>query len=145
VRSMWKRKWIIAPIAVAIILAIGAVGAVALAAPGDENPPASAQLTATTAIQSTTAAQSTTDTQQKQALKEQRKAKAQERLARQKERWAQARAKMTPEDQAAFDKLLPTITDQRAAVEKAREDLKGTLKQMKDLVRKYQPKTTPST
>ena len=144
-RSMWKRKWIIAPIAVAIILAIGAVGAVALAAPGDENPPASAQVTATTATQSTAGAQSTTDPQQKQALKEQRKARMQHRLERQKERWAQARAKMTPEDQAAFDKLLPTITDQRAALQKAREDLKGTLKQMKDLVRKYQPKTTPST
>ena len=144
-RSIWKRKWIIAPIAVVIILAIGAVGAVALAAPGDENPPASAQLTATTAIQSTAGAQSTTDPQQRQALREQRKAKAQERLARQKARWAQARAKMTPEDQAAFDKLLPTIADQRAALQQAREDLKGTLKQMRDLVRKYKPQTTPST
>ena len=144
-RSTWKRKWIIAPIAVAIILAIGAVGAVALAGPGDENLPASAQVTATTGIQSTTGLQSTTDPQQRQALREQRKARMQDRLARQKERWAQARAKMTPEDQAAFDKLLPTIADQRAALQQAREDLKGTLKQMRDLVRKYKPQTTPST
>lgn len=139
-RSIGKRKWIIAPIAVVIILAIGAVGAVALAGPGDENAPAPAQVTATTGIQSPT------DARPAQALREARRARLQDRLERMKERWAQSREKMTPEDQAVYDRLFQAAKDQRAELQKARQDLKGALKQMRGLVQKYRPQnTTPTT
>jgi hypothetical protein len=149
-RSIWKRKWIIAPVAVAIILAIGAVGAVALAGPGDQNATVSGQtLTNATGIAPTVATvgvQSTGSTLPGQALREARRARLQQRLEQLKQRWTQARAKMTPADQAAFDQLTQTAKDQRTALQKARADLKSTLKQMRGLVQKYRPQsTTPTT
>ena len=137
-RSIWKRKWIVMPVAVAIILAAGAVGAVALAGPGgSESTAVPVQLvTATTA-------QTTGDTAAAAQALGQRRAKLQERLEKLKERWAQARAKMTPQDQTAFDQLLGKAKDQREALKQARQDLGGTLKQMRALVQKYRP--TPTT
>ena len=75
-RSIWKRKWIVMPVAVAIILAAGAVGAVALADPGGSDSTAvPAQLvTATTA-------QATGDTAPVAKALAQRRAKVQEQLA----------------------------------------------------------------
>lgn len=143
-KSIWKRKWVIVPIAVAIVLGIGAVGAVALAGPGDQNVTPSGQasaqlLTASTSVQSPGASLP------RQALKEQRKALLQQRLERMKQRWAQVREKMTPEDQATYDRLTQTAKDQRAALQKARQDLKGTLQQMRRLAQKYRPQGTPPT
>jgi hypothetical protein len=136
-KSIWKRKWVVIPVAVAIILAAGAVGAVALADPGsNDSTAASAQLvTATTA-------QATSDTAVATQALAQRRAKVQERLEQLKKRWAEARAKMTPADQAAFDQLREKAKDQRQALRQARQDLGGTLKQMRALVQKYRPTTT---
>jgi hypothetical protein len=136
-KSIWKRKWVVIPVAVAIILAAGAVGAVALADPGsNDSTAASAQLVTATTAQTTSDAAVAT-----QALA-QRRAKVQERLEQLRKRWAEARAKMTPADQAAFDQLREKAKDQRQTLRQARQDLGGTLKQMRALVQKYRPATT---
>jgi flagellar motility protein MotE (MotC chaperone) len=143
-RSIWKRKWVVVPMAVAIVLAIGAVGAVALAGPGDQDGTTSSQASAQLQT-ATTSAPSPGATLQRKALKEQRKALQQQRLERSKQRWTQTRAKMTPADQATYDRLTQAAKDQQAALQKARQDLKDTLKQMRDLVQKYRPQSTTST
>jgi hypothetical protein len=151
---IWKHKWIVMPIAVAIILAAGAVGAVALADPGGTDAtavgaqPSTATLvvavgdTTTTALASDDAALQ--DTQLVNALA-QGKAKLQQRLEQLKKRWAAARAKMSPEDQASFDQLLQKAKDQRQALRDARKNLLQTLKDMRSLVQKYKPATTATT
>ena len=135
-RSIWKHKWIVIPVAVAIVLAVGTIGAVALADPGSGDSTASpAQLvTATTAQTGGTA-------QTLQALG-QRRATLQARLEQLKKRWTEARAKMSPTDQAAFDQLLQTAKGQQGTLRQARQDLIGTLKQMQALVQKYRATTT---
>jgi hypothetical protein len=136
-RSIWKPRWVVIPMAVAIILAAGAVGAVALAGPGSNDSTAvPAQLvTATTAG----VTGDTTPAAQAPGL---RKAKLLQQLEQIKQRWAQARTKMTPTDQAAFDQLLQKAKDQRQTLQQARKDLGGTLKEMRALVQKYRPTTT---
>jgi hypothetical protein len=143
-RSIWKHKWVIVPIAVAIILAAGAVGAVALADPEGQNiTTQSRPATVTTAAATTqVATQSTAAAQPGQALRERLKARIQQRLETLKQRWTQARTKMSPDDQKSFDQLLQTAKDQQAALQKARQDLRATLKQMQDLVKKYRLQTT---
>jgi hypothetical protein len=137
--SIWKHKWIVMPVAVAIIMAAGAVGAVALADPGSGDATASpAQL-----VTATTAPATGDTTPAVQALG-QRGAKVQERLQQIKKRWAEARSKMSPTDQAAFDQLLQTAKGQRETLRQDRQDLAGTLKQMRALVQKY-PATTTTT
>jgi uncharacterized protein involved in exopolysaccharide biosynthesis len=139
-KALWKRKWIVIPVAAAIVLAAGAVGAVALASPGDNSAAAAATELVTATTQT---AGDTTAPALDQVAK--RKAKVQERLDRVKKRWAEARAKMTPEDAALFDQLKGKSQDQREALQQARKDLGGTLKQMRELVQKYKPATTTTT
>jgi hypothetical protein len=141
--SMWKHKWIVIPVVVAIVLAAGAVGAVALASPGDNGSAVTAAELVTAATLTTQTAGDTAAPVLDQVAK--RKAKVQERLDRVKKRWAEARAKMTPEDQALFDQLKGKSQDQREALQQARKDLGGTLKQMRELVQKYLPATTTTT
>jgi hypothetical protein len=144
-RGIWKRKWIVIPAAAVIVLAAGAVGAVALADPGGDEPSTEVALAATTATTATTAtALGTADpgaTRNAQEISE-RRAKLRERLERIKKRWADARAKMSPADQAVFDQLQQKAKGQRETLREARKDLGETLKQMRTLVRQYQPATT---
>jgi prephenate dehydrogenase len=136
-RSIWKHKWVVMSVAVAIILAVGAVGAVALADPGSNDSTATAaQLVTATTVPATG------DTAVATQALGQRRAKVLERLEQLKKRWADARAKMTSADQAAFDQLLEKVKDQRQTLRQARADLGTTLKQMRALVQKYQPTTT---
>lgn len=139
-RSMWKRKWVVIPVAATIILVAGAAGAVALADPGsDSSAAALAQSITTTTVQSGGDAAGVTP-----AVEElgNRRAKLQHRLDQIKKRWADARAKMTPEDQAAFDQLQDKAKTQQEELRQARKDLAETLKQMRALVKKYHPATT---
>jgi hypothetical protein len=140
-RRIWKHKWIVVPVAAVIVLAAGAVGAVALAGPGDGGSSAAvASLVTGSAVQ----AAGDPGTGMTQAVQElsKRRAKLQERLERIKQRWADARAKMSPADQAAFDQLQQKAKGQRETLQNARKDLAETLKQMRALVKKYQPATT---
>ena len=75
----------------------------------------------------------------------QSRAKLQQRLEQLRQRWAKARSTMSPGDQATFDQLLQSAKDQRQALKDARQNLVQTLKQMRDLVKKYQPATTTTT
>jgi hypothetical protein len=151
--TIWKHKWIVLPIAVAIILAAGAVGAVALANPGGADPAPAAQQAATTAAVAIGDVTTTTLASDEAALDDTQlvsalaggKAKLQQRLEQLKKRWAAARAKMSPDDQAAFDQLLEKAKDQRQALKEARKNLMETLKQMRSLVQKYKPASTTST
>jgi len=135
-RSIWKHKWIVVPVVVAIILAAGAVSAVALAGPGNNTAVAESSQLVTA---STSAVQPAAPAQSLQTLRERLRARLQNRLDLLKQRWARIRATMTPEDQTAFDQLQQTAKDQQAAVQKARQDLLSTLQQMRALIQKYRP------
>ena len=139
-KSIWKHKWVVMPVTVAIIVAAGAVAAVALADPGNSDSAAPAQLvTVTTAQPAGDAAQVAPALGQRRAKLQQR---LEQRLEQLRERWARVRGTMTPEDQAAFDRLLGKAKDQRQALQQARQDLAETLKQVRALVQKYKPTTT---
>ena len=146
---MWKRKWIVLPLAVAIILAAGAVGAVALASPGAGGSTAGAvsagATTVTTGSAGAPAAGDLGDLSGLAGRLGERKAKLQQRLENLKQRWAAARATMSPQDQAAFDQSLQKAKDQRDTLKQDRQDLLQTLKSMRDLVKKYQPAATTTT
>jgi uncharacterized protein YlxW (UPF0749 family) len=158
-KGMWEHKGIITLLAVLIVLAVGATGAVALttgpgndasaAAAGQLGAPATVQLGAATAAATqkgaaAAEAQTLRVRERIERLKD-RLERLRERSERWQERIAALRAKMTPEDQAALDKLLQTAKDQQAALEKARGDLRGTLQQIKSLADKYRPQSTTST
>jgi hypothetical protein len=143
---MWKRKWIVLPLAAAIILAAGAVGAVALASPGDSGAAAGALSAGTATVTTASAGASAAgDLSGLAGLLGERKAKLQQRLENLKQRWGAARATMSPEDQAAFDQFLQKAKDQRDTLKQDRQDLLQTLKSMRDLVKKYQPAATTTT
>jgi hypothetical protein len=71
--------------------------------------------------------------QRRQAMQERREARAE----RQQALLENARAKMSQQDQAAFDQLTETLKQQRAAVQGANQDLAATLKELRALVDKY--------
>ena len=139
-KGLWKHKWVVIPLGAAVILAAGAVGAVALASPAaDDSQQASVEVAAALPATSDAAAE-----QVAPAVEEvgNRKAKVQERLERIKKRLDDARSRMTPEDRAAFDRLQGKAKGQRETLRQAREDLAETQKQIRDLVKKYPPTTT---
>lgn len=138
-RRIWRRKWIIVPVTAAIVLAAGAVGAVALAGPGTEG----SEIVALESVTATTW-QAAGEVGQGGVVAElgERRGKLQERLERIKQRWLEARSRMTPEDQATFDRLTEKAKGQREALREAGKDLAETLKEMRALVREYRPPTT---
>jgi hypothetical protein len=138
---VWKRKWFAVPIAAIIVLGAGAVGAVAVAGPGGGGSEiALAEPVAGTTVQANGEA-AVGETRGLNRI-ERRWAALHERLERIKQRWLDARARMTPADQAAFDQLQEKAEVQREALREAREDLAETLKEMRALVKKYLPATT---
>jgi Skp family chaperone for outer membrane proteins len=141
-RKIWRRKWIVIPAAAIIVLAAGTVGAVALADPGGDEPSTEVALAATTATTGTALGVANPGATQGVQDLSKRRAKLQERLERIKKRWVDARAKMSPADQAAFDQLQQKANGQRETLQEARKGLAETLKQMRTLVQKYRPATT---
>jgi hypothetical protein len=142
-QSIWKRKWVIAALAMGIILAVGAVGAVAVAGPGDETVALAEQTTVTTAVQ--TPAGDPPGPALLGNCRDRIRGRVQDRIERIKERWTDTRENMSPEDQAAFDQLTQKAKDQRAQLEKDAQALRETLGQMRDLVQKYRPQATTTT
>jgi ABC-type transporter Mla subunit MlaD len=127
-KRIWKRKGVIALVIAAVVLALGATGAVALATgPGDEGRAGAPTLLVT----------ATTDVGPALAPSGEWRERLRDRLERLQARVAELRAKMTPEDRAAFDRLLETAKEQRQVLREAREDLRDTLQQMRDLTGKY--------
>lgn len=137
-RSLWRRKWLVIPVAAVIVLVAGAAGAIAVADPGGDGSDSvlsESRTAATVALAGEVAA----DPGQSVDEIEKLRAKILERLERIKQRWEDARGRMTPDDQSAFDRLREEAKDRREALREARQDLTETLKQMRDLVRKYLP------
>jgi hypothetical protein len=139
VKGPLKRTWIIgAAAAVALLLA----GAVAWAAvPGADSAVAAevsaADLRLAPAAGAGFTAAGLTDEKTRQAFREERRERMADRAERGKALMDLARDKMTPADQAAYDKLVETAKQQREALQEAREALRSTLEQLRDLVDKY--------
>ena len=146
---MWSRKWLIAVGTMVIFLSIGAVAWAA--AGGGEAPAPSwgvatqpagepAVITLAYAEDESSAALEGKPLLNKQALREKK-----EVLTEKRQRWLQGqktfmnllREKMTPEDQAAYDRLAQTAKDQLAALQEARENLAETKKELRELTDKY--------
>jgi hypothetical protein len=148
-RSIWKRRWMIVAVAVAVILAVGAVGAVAVAGPGDEMVALADPTTATTGVQAPAGVQPPAGDQPGPGVwgkyRERLRDRVHDRMERIKERWTEARKSMSPADQATFDQLTQKAKDQRAQLEKDAQALRETLGQMRDLVQKSRALGTTTT
>jgi hypothetical protein len=161
-KSIWRKKWLVAVIAVAIFLSVGAV---AWAATGDD-PVATDEASDTTAT--TAAAATSTDSIDvaesliaglAQSLGDgsgtpaERAAAATKAVRARGEKWLQRQAaimeklreSMSASDQALYDKLVETFKQQREALKEARKNLADTTKQLRDLRDKYLPATTSTT
>jgi len=122
-KRLWKRQWLLLALALAVFLSVGAV---ALAAATDDGQAVAADRTVLTAA-------GKPGPLDREALKE----KKEQWIQRQKALMQLVREKMTPEDQAAYDRLVETAKDKREALNEAREALKATLKELRDLTNKY--------
>jgi hypothetical protein len=162
-KTIWRKKWLVLVVAVAIFLSIGAV---AWAAAGADDPAAS---TATTAAAAATAATATSDELSAGAASliagltqglgdgsgtPAEKAAAAAKVMKQRgEKWLQRqaalmeklRADMSPADQALYDKLVAAFKQQRDALKEARQNLVETVKQLRGLRDKYVDTTTSTT
>jgi hypothetical protein len=161
-KNIWRKKWLVAVVAVAIFLSIGAV---AWAAAGDD-PVATDEASATTAT-TATAATSTDSTDIAESLiaglaqslgdgsgtPAERAAAATKAVRARGEKWLQRQAaimeklreSMSASDQALYDKLVENFKQQREALKEARKNLAETVKQLRDLRDKYLPATTTTT
>jgi hypothetical protein len=138
---MWRRKWLLAAATLAVFLTVGAVawatgaGGTQVADPGSgaQSVAGGAVVALAAAGQETPAAAAAVGPRAGGAVKE----KLAERIARREALMKLVRDKMSPEDQAAFDRLVQTAKDQRTALQQARKALNGTLKELRDLTKKY--------
>ncbi len=132
-RRLWKHKWLVVVSAVVLVLALGTV---AWATTGGQGTPTAASATVTTATGST----GTTAVQgQHPLLRERIKLRVEKIKARDQALVEQARAKMTPTEQATLDQLIAKAKDQQTALQQARQNLGQTLKDIRGLVGKYLP------
>ncbi len=122
-KHLWKRKWLLMALTLAIFLSVGAV---AWAAGNGGSPAVSdEQQILTAAVRS--------ERPTREALKEKRE----QWIERHKALMELVREEMTPEDQAAYDQLVQTAKEQREALAQAREALKATLVDLRELTDKY--------
>jgi hypothetical protein len=128
-RSLWKRKWLLMVLALAVFLSVGA--AAWAAGTGDDQTPTGDQQIADTAKVFVAAGKPGPLTQD--AFKQKREL----RVERRKAMLQLVREKMTAEDQALYDQLVKTAEEQREALREAREAVKSTLKELRDLTDKY--------
>jgi hypothetical protein len=136
--SRWLRhRWVIAGAAVVLVLAIGAVSWAA---------------TSTTTAPSTTPAAPGPGLGGRHFFRDGAGPQGQDKTQRQEQRQQRRdatlkliRDKMSPADQATFDKLLAQQKTQQDALEKAREDLQSTNTQIRQMADKYLGVTTSTT
>lgn len=122
-KRLWKRQWLLLALALAIFLSVGAVALAAGSGDGQ----------AVDADRIVLAAAGKPGPLDREALKE----KKEQWIQRHKALMQLVREQMTPEDQAAYDRLVETAKDKREALNEAREALKATLKELRDLTNKY--------
>jgi len=128
-RGMWKRRWLLIVLALVIFLSVGAV---AWAAGNDDDQPVAGGPQVAADLKVLTAAGGPGPLT-REALKEKR----QQRAERRKAMLELVEEKMSAEDQAAYDRLVKTAEEQREALKQAREALKFTLEELRDLTDKY--------
>jgi hypothetical protein len=136
--KFWRHKGLVVVGALTIFLSMGAVAWAAT--DGQSGSTQVAQVAVSTA---TTGATATGDQSQVTgrrpgaALREAAKDRRQQRLERQQALMNALRGDMTPADQAAYDQLVAQAKAQREALQQARQDLAGTLKELRALTDKY--------
>jgi hypothetical protein len=134
---MWKRKWLIMVATLAVFLSVGAV---AWAATGEAPATAPAVAAGTEGTVTDMAACKDDCGEAGRPVAALRKAFVERReqwVGRHKQLMDALRDDMTPEDRALYDQLVETAEQQRQALQEARSDLTGTLKQLRDLADKY--------
>jgi hypothetical protein len=153
-KTVWRKKWLVLVVAVAIFLSIGAV---AWAAAGDDGSAASAATTPTTAGLSAGADSliagltqglgdgSGTPAEKAAAAAKVMKQRGEKWLQRQAALMEKLRADMSADDQALYDKLVSAFKQQREAFKEARQNLAETVKQLRGLRDKYVDTTTSTT
>lgn len=138
-KRLWRHKWLAMAAAVAIFLSVGAVAWAAV----DKDPATAPTATAlgTGEGSSLLLASSGEEGSSLEAAGAGMKKAARERIEQLRKMRAalmeKLREDMTPADQALYDQLTATAKTQREALQKAREALAGTIKQLRDLGRKY--------
>ncbi len=152
-KSIWRKKWLVAVVAVAIFLSVGAV---AWAATSSDQPAAD-ETTATTAALSAGAEELIAGLAQGlgdgSGTPAERLAQGAKTLKQRTEKWLKRQAAlmeklredMSPADQALYDQLVEKLKEQREALKQARENLGETVKQLHDLRDKYLDSTTSTT
>ena len=132
-QCIWRRKWLLIALTAAVFLSVGAVAwAAGTGATGTATAESDQSLAAGGDQELLTAAGRVGPTW-REAFKERR-----ERWLERRQALMQlVREQMTPEDQAAYDRLMQTAKDQRAALKEAREALRGTLQELRELADKY--------
>lgn len=156
-KKLWQRKWLVVAVAAVVFLSVGAVAwATTNGSPvSDTNQSVVAD---DTDVSGTTAAgaieqecgsdcsggvcaQGDCDCDQTArpgaALRKAFREKADQWAKRHEKLMEALRDDMTPADQALYDQLVQKAKEQREALQQAREDLAGTLKQLRDLADKY--------
>jgi hypothetical protein len=137
-RSVWKHKWVVVIGAMVVFLSAGAV---AWAATDNEetswetlmNVTDDVGASLTNVADDQTGGAETPGAARRRAMQERR----QERLERRAALMEHLRDDMSAEDQEKYDELVATIKEQRAALKEAREELAGTLKELRELTDKY--------
>lgn len=134
-KRIWKYKWVVVGAALVVFLSVGTVAWAA----GNDGGPATAPANAAATL-AATGSTNAPDGDVPGALQGRRGALRERRtqfVDRQQALLDLLRDKMSPEDQATYDRLAQQAKDQRAALEKARTDLGSTLKDLRDLTQKY--------
>ncbi len=141
-KSIWRKKWLVVVMAVAIFLSIGAV---AWAATSDNTADPAEVSTAPSAGVETLIAGldealgdgSGTPAERAAAGVKAAKQRAEKFLHRQAALMNKLREDMSAADQALCDELVETFKEQREALKQARQNLAETSKQLRDLRDKY--------
>jgi len=142
-KGLWKRKWLVVAATLVIFLSVGTVawatsgGAETPAAPAAADSEEGILLASTAFAEDEVAAAERPGAAVRQAMRERRE----ERIKHHQALMQLLREKMTPEDQVAYDRLVQEAKDQRTALQQAREDLAGTLKELRELADKYLDET----
>jgi hypothetical protein len=137
-RSIWRHKWVVVIGALVVFLSVGAA---AWAATDEDETSRDTVLNVTDDVEAslTTAAADTEATAEGRsaALRQRLKEKRDQWLKRQAALMEHLRDDMSAEDQEKYDELVETVKEQRAALREAREELTGTLKELRELANKY--------
>lgn len=131
-KRLWKRKWWVIAATLVVFLSVGAA-AWAATDQGQATDLEAGVVDVTQPEACVGQALGEAGSEIREAMREGRE----QRLKNRAERMEALREEMTPEDQALFDQLVETAKDKRETLQEAREDLASTLKELRELAKKY--------